>query len=470
MSVSSSNPASNSRSLGQWLTTLWLFLRSPLNVAAGLLGLALSLSLAALIPQRPATFTTPAEETIWVSVLPEFFRNNYRFFNETNLFQVYDTFWFWIPAGFLVLVCLVNLADYGPALWERFQLGRTSPKFETVPAVHPLITRTERTVRLSAPRSASESAPSDEAFAHLKATLQAEQYQLHESSATTLVAVRSNWAWLGPGLFLAGVLCLMVGLTSQFVFGQSDSVVLSSLSTANNRPSQQNTIGGESLSLQNFIPQQGLGGQMVGGRAEISFNESETEAESRSLSLHRPHFRGGWWLIPRRVQYEARLNLGAERLNLNFVNPNQAISFSYPAENLTFEIRYLPTEQGGDYRLNLLAEAGNPPAEITQTGDRFRIESLNLSGQVQLIERVQVVGYRVPGLIFLLVGASLIAVGLGSVLLAPPSLIWVQATSIGRGSKIETRAEHLRHSLRPALKESTLALPEETLPPSAKAQ
>lgn len=410
---------------------LWLALRSPEMLAGSMLAVAAVVALGAIIPQQPANFSTPADFVVWLSDLPQFYRQAFQFFNLSGLFTIYHTAWFWLPAAWLVLVCLIALADYAPATLIRLKKPGADFFPELYP--HPLSYQRRVTLRLTAPQNAAEStvADSDATLAELQQNLSRAGFAVARPGEPGVAAARHRWRWLAPVLLPAGCLLLIAGVIAQTVGGQTETVLLSAQSP---RPV---AFIGAAIRLASFTPFTSSGGNLLGGQLALA-----TAGDKPVLArLHQPGRLNGWWLIPTKLQPAVEISFGdqaeAEKMAMVIPDIAQPIHFAYPDKNLLFELRYQVAPP--HYRLALTNAPGR--RLVLQKDGGFSVPGAGLTGRILIEDKVLLKAYKIPGLAFFLLGGlSLLA---GSVMLfsTAPALVTLRAITKGRGSKIEALIE-----------------------------
>lgn len=412
-------------------TSLWLALRSPEMLAGSILALAAVTALGAIIPQQPVHFSTPADFVVWLSDPPQFYRQAFQFFNLSGLFTIYHTVWFWLPAAWLVLVSLIALADYVPATLSRLKKPGADFFPELVP--HPLSHQRRITLRLSAPQSAAEStvADSDATLAQLQQNLSGAGFAVARRGEQDVIAARRQWRWLAPILLPAGFLLLVAGIVTQTIWGRTETVLLSA---KNPRPV---AFIGATMRLASFTPFTTSTGNVLGGKLTLS----TTGDDSISARLHQPGRLNGWWLIPTRLQPLAEISFGdpteAEKMTMALADIAQPIYFAYPDKNLLFELRYQVTPP--HYRLALTSPPGRQP--LTQADGRFSAPGAGLNGQILIEDRILLKAYKIPGLLFFLLGAISLLAGSVMLFLTAPAIVTLRTITKGRGSKIEALIE-----------------------------
>lgn len=411
--------------------SLWLTLRSPEMLAGSLFALAVAVALGAIIPQQPVHFSTPADFVVWLSDLPQFYRQAFQFFNLSGLFTVYRTVWFWLPAAGLVLVSLIVLADYVPATLVRLK----KPGADFFPELHPHPLSHQRrvTLRLIAPQNAAESTVADSGatLAQLQQNLGRAGFTVAHRGEQDVVAARHRWRWLAPVLLPAGILLLMAGVVAQTIWGQAETVLLSAQSA---RPI--NFIGAP-IRLVSFTPITAFTGNLLGGELALA-----TAAGDPVLArLHQPARLNGWWLIPTKLQPMAQISFAdqaeAEKMAMAIPDIARPIYFAYPDKNLLFELRYQVTPP--HYRLVLTGAPGRQP--VTRVDGSFSVPGAGLTGRILIEDKILLKAYKIPGLLFFLAGGlSLLAVSV-MLFLPAPAIVTLRIITKGRGSKIESLIE-----------------------------
>ena len=421
------------------LAYFWSLLRMPESLTIALLTLALVLGLAFMIPQQPATVTSANEFTLWVAGLPKFYQEASEGFNRLGLFRILRTPWFWLPAAGLVLICLIALADYAPLVWPRFWARRPE---RATPQPHPFHRQLGRAIRAPSPTSAAESAASGLPLARLRANLAQAGYQVDPIDGKQgLVAAYAPRRWGGPAFVLGGLLLIAFGLVAQAWWGERQTVRLAvgseTVMMAANQP----------LRLKAFRPTLDEFNQIRGGKITLEAGQTKT----LSWQLHRPSYLRGWWVIPVEIQPSAQIKLtqnqnSNETTRLTFADPLKPVEFLSPEQNLLFALRYLPGPDRPDYQLTLIGGPENlaelPP--LLRAGANFSVPDFNLTGQVWLSEALLLQAYYLPTLGVVMAGLLLTGLGLVSLTLPPPRLIWLHIVTKGRGSRIEVVAEFLR--------------------------
>lgn len=417
------------------ITSIWLFLRSPgiFGAVVGLTFLAALLSI--IIPQRPATVgDSPNNFIIWVSSLPPFFRQNIQFFETTGLFNIYQTVWFWLPAALLTLVCLIILADsIGPT---RQRLKPATPEQLLVP--HPLSRYRAQTIRLNAPQDAAQGTSAAAPLTEMKGALQANGYRISAATETQVIATRNPGRWSGPVWLATGLLLLLSGAMLQSVGGQSSGVMLSAKNSA---PAM---LAGQPVRLEAFLPQGDRAGNLTGGEVMLAFGK-ETPIQQM---LYRPFYRQGWWILPARLQPQARvifaLKQDAEEIDLVFQSPNKPVQFKHTTQDLIFTLFYKVEDGKSDYRLTVVNSKPGAPILVAKNNTKFAIADLDLNGNIFVEDRVLVRAAKLPGLPFFLLGIAMLLTGLILMLLPKPALIRLDVVTKGRGSRINITTEGMR--------------------------
>ncbi len=421
------------------LAYFWSLLRTPETLTIALLVLAVILSIAFIIPQQPNTVTSNNEFTLWVAGLPRFYQESVELFRVLGLFRIVDTVWFWLPVAGLVLICLVTLADYLPLVWTR--LWPKWPDLITLQP-HPFNRQRRQTIRVPSPSNTSESAASSTPLTHLRANLEKEGYHVHlTDDAAQLRAVYAPRRWIGPALVLLGLLFLALGLLIQALWGdrQTLNVIVG--------PASADVVANQPIHIKRFTPTLDEFKQIIGGELTLDLGQTDT----LTWQLHHPYWVQGWWIIPGDIQITAQIvsqqNQGPnETIDLTFSDPMTPIEFSSPEQDLLFELRYLPDPNRPDYELNLIgvSESLPEPPQILRDGPDFSVLEFDLSGKISTNEVLLLQAYRLPGMGVIGGGLLMIAVGLVILTLPPPSIVWLQMITRGRGSRIEVAAELLK--------------------------
>lgn len=421
------------------LAYFWSLLRTPETLTIALLVLAVILSIAFIIPQQPNTVTSNNEFTLWVASLPRFYQESVEFFRVLGLFRIVDTVWFWFPIAGLVLICLITLADYLPLVWTRLR-----PKWPDLITLqpYPFNRQWRQTIRVPSPSNTNESAASSTPLARLRANLENEGYRVRLTDDTSqLRAVYASHRWIGPALVLLGLLFLSLGLLIQSLWGnrQTLNVVIGSESAA--------VVANQPIQIKRFTPTLDEFKQIIGGELTLDLGQTDT----LTWQLHRPYRVQGWWIIPGDIQIIAQITLQQnqdpnETVDLTFSEPTTPAEFSSPEQDLLFALRYLPGPNRPDYELKLIgvSESVPEPPQILQDGPAFSVPEFNLKGKISINEVLLLQAYQLPSVGVTGSGLLMIAVGLVILTLSPPSIVWLQMITRGRGSRIEVTAELLR--------------------------
>lgn len=420
------------------LAYFWSILRAPETFVFSLILMAGALALAGLIPQQPVSVAGD-DYAQWVETIPNPYRQLATPLNAAGLFRIYATFWFWVPAAFLVLVCLIALADYAP-LVGRYIIGRSSPSPPAQP--HPFYEQTSTTHSIPSPSDAGKSAASSTPLLHAQRTLSDANYRTYPDEAgQVLTATRHHRRWAGPIALAAGLILTVTGLIVQTLWGAGQGAELSI------RPGGSAFLASQPVRVRAFNPRRDAFNQLAGGTVVLDIGD-QTNLPWR---LHRPYRLGGWWFVPAGIRPSAEITLAQtgsppETIAPHFPAARKPAYFSSPAEGLLFKLTYVPTAAGPDYRLTLIespdSSAGG--AEVVREGAQFFAPAYNMNGAVTIDERLQLRAYRLPGLGFVLAGLATLLFGLIWLALEPPATMWLALITRGRGSRIEVETLSLR--------------------------
>ena len=249
--------------------------------------------------------------------------------------------------------------------------------------------------------------------------------------------------WGGPTLVSLGILMMLIGLTLQSLSGRSARI------DAAITPANTTLLVNQKIQIQNFIPHLDQFNQIMGG--EITVNVNDTKPAT--WRLYRPYRVADWWIIPGGIHPVAQIKLTqnqrpAETIEQVFPNATEPVYFIYSEQALVFELRYLATANGPGYQLKLAAASEKAPIipEIVQNDTSFSIPDFDLSGQITIHEKLRLQAYQFStlGVSMILGGLLLASMGLITLTLAPPNILWLKVITKGRGSRIEVEAEILR--------------------------
>ena len=442
MTTSQNSRAGSTRQLLS-LDYFWSLVRTPETFSLALLTLALVLGLALLMPQySPQTSTgqTGGSEVSdeWIATLPGIYQSLASLLNPIALFQIFDSLWFWLPVGLIILVSLVVLADYGPFIWQRSKPGLLA---QVAPRFHPFHRHLTQTVRAPAPTDTGKSAAAADPLAQLQANLEQAGYQ-HRSTEgdDALVMLRDKYRWGGPALIMLAAVLILSGLFFQATLGQRQAFELGL------KRQDIARLGDQVVQAVSFIPVYDRFEQVIGGEVRANVGTGEPVV----WQLHHPHGLDNWWVIPAGIRPIVRINLSRNGGPISPIEPafpgiNQPAYFIDQENKLRFALRYRPSPGGPNYKLWLI-EPEAEAMEIKPRGTQFSLPSYHLTGEILIDEVLQL---RVYQLSWLGVGLGVLGVGAGIaglvlLSLSSPIVIWARLLTKGRGSRVSVTAELLR--------------------------
>jgi hypothetical protein len=407
----------------------WYGLRSPRATGILLLILGLVASLSLVIPQQANPVTTAAARQAWVSNLPAAMQSWGELFYSLGFARLFDSLWFWLPLGLLLLNSLIALADYGAAAWPRLQA-----RIPSLNRQHPLARRAEQSTRL--PESP------DTFLDELRTSLAAQGFYLYpplEAEPRLIGAAQRRWAWLGPAIFYAGLLAGISGLVISHFFLQSDTLTLWPL-----EPKSSSLFEGQ-FELKEVDP-----GQRIG---QVEFTVEGVESSTLTWRLYLPTFFKNTLFWPRAMEpiltVEARDETGtllrlipsqenlfpAERLHLPLAKADAPVYFLIPAAGLAFQI--VPDPDNLELFEVKVRHGSEPvPAEEikVQTGKSFNVEGLTVI--MSLNSNLLVLGYRDPALPLYGLALGFILVAGVFIFIQPPLQMWIIPEVKGRGGQL----------------------------------
>lgn len=410
-------------------TSIWYGLRSLRTTGILLLILGVVTGLSLVIPQQANPVTTNATRQAWVSNLPAAMQSWGELFYSLGFARLFDSLWFWLPLGLLLLNSLVALADYGAAAWPRLQA--CMPRLNRQ---HPLARRAEQSTRL--PESP------DTFLDELRASLTAQGFYLYpplEAEPRLIGAARRRWAWLGPAIFYTGLVAGISGLVVSHFFLQSDILTLWPL-----EPKSSSLFEGQ-FELKEVDP-----GQRIG---QVDFTAEGVEPSTLTWRLYLPTFFKNTLFWPRAMEpiltIEARDETGAllrlipsqenlfpaERLHLPLAKADAPVYFLIPAGGLAFQI--VPDPNNPElFEVKVRHGSESTPAEEikVQAGKSFTIEGLTVI--MSLNSNLLVLGYRDPALPLYGLALGFILVAGVFIFIQPPLQVWIIPEVKGRGGQL----------------------------------
>lgn len=433
------------------LTSLWAFHRSPTTFVIALLIVAIVVTLSLIIPQEPNNFPSPGDFVIWYSNLSPSHQQLYQASNIFGLTKIYQNFWLWLPLAWLSLICLIIIGDYA---WPtKHRLGKQKKKkLKAWP--HPLSYHQKETIRLEAPADSSESVDTDETIVMLERHLLQQGYQIHPSkSPSKILATRFSWRWSGPLLVISGIFLSIVAISIQFIWGQTEEVLIFSQRNTNT------TFINQPIRLKTFSPTANNTGNLSGGLIQIDIGNEQNIL----WQLYRPYRFQDWWIITAKVQPLATVTFRQTQITNNktdlaFNNATDPVYFVYAPKSLRFELHYLVKQNTPDYRLTLLTPITNTISNTTviQKDKNFLIPALDLEGEVSIEDRLLLRAYKIPAMFLFVLAGLLFLGGIIQSGQTPPSIIYLSTHSKGRGSHLKIVLETLGPS--PLLKETLAQL------------
>lgn len=382
-----------------------------------------------IIPQQTDLITSNVARQAWVITLPTSMQAWGELLYSLGFAHLFDSLWFWLPLGLLLLNCLIALADYGTAAWPRLQT-----RMPGLERQHPLARRTEQSTRL--PESP------DTFLAELRTSLANRGFYLYpplEAEPRLIGAVQHRWAWLGPAIFYAGLLAGISGLVVSHFFLQRDILTLWPL-----EPQSSSLFEGQ-FELKE--------GDSIQKSSQVDYTVEGTEPTTLSERLYLPIFFKNTFLWPQAMEpiltIEARDKTGAllrlipsqenlfpaERLHLSLAKSNAPVYFLIPTVGLAFQIS--PDATNPElFEVKVRHGAEPTPAEeiSIQEGEPFDVEGLKVT--MSLNSNLTLVGYRDPAL-------PLYGIALGCILAAgflifiqAPLQVWFVPEVKGRGGQL----------------------------------
>ena len=429
MAVTAKESPQSSTRWQRWVASAWVTLRSPKLTGLLLAVIAVVVLVGLLLPQA----TPPADASFWIGSLPQVVQLWGEPLYLLGFARIFQSIWFWLPVGLLLLNSLVALADYTPGSWRRLKQRVPSLAWQ-----HPLARRNEQIVRL--PKSP------DIYLISLQTSL-AEQgfylYQVPESEGRLVGAARRRWAWLGLVATYAGLGLLVAALLVSHYFLQLDRFTL--------WPQQP-------VTSRLFPGQFELAGFAKGqGAAQVLFSPGGSSTPTLLFNFYRyqPVLSNYVLLLPTGTEpvltIEARTESGellrlipiqedlspADRLNLPLTGRGEPLYFAIPAAKLAVQI--LPDLDSGRNSYQLQIRRGSdevPPDTLTvQAGQTFALDDLSVT--LTANRNLSLLAYRDPTLPLYLIGGLLILGGLATLLpfLAPWQL-WLVPEIKGLGGQL----------------------------------
>ncbi len=421
--------------LSRFLTSAWYTLRRPhttgwlLAIWLGVLGLGL------IIPQQAGLLPSDTAREAWIASLGLPAQPWGELLYALGLAHLFDSLWFWLPLGLLLLNSLIALADYGPGSWRRLQ-----PVMPSLGWQHPLARRAEQSSRLP-------EAP-DTFLDQLRAALTAQGFYLYpplETETKLLGAALRRWAWLGPLVFYVALLILIAAVSLSYKFLQLDSLTLRPL-----EPQTSRLFPGE-FELKQTFPAQHV--------SQVSYSSRENgEAFLLDWQLYLPTFFDNaliWpWSMDPVITVEARDESGArlrlipsqenlfpaERLHLSLAADNTPVYFLIPATGLAFQIVPHATDpQLFEVQVRRGSEATPAEKVEARAGQPFEVNGLAL--KLTRNSNVTVIVLRDPALLLYGLAGGLMGVAAIFTFWLPPVQVWFIPEVKGRGGQLYSVVE-----------------------------
>ncbi len=413
------------------ITGAWYNLRSPrlTLILLALLGGVLLVGL--LLPQPVSRVSTEAARSAWIAGLPPLVQLWGNLLFLLGFAQIFQSIWFWLPLGLLLLNSLLALADYAPGAWQRLRPPAPSLEWQ-----HPLAQRAEYSTRL--PETP------DEFLAELKNSLAQQGFFIYQplpADPRIVSATRHRYAWLGPALGYAGLVGLVLAVGVSHYSLQFEYVSL--------QPSQAiaSPLFKGTLSLSGVEPTE------QSGQISLTSAHDSSKVITSTWRLYQPVFFAGTIALPLAMKplltVEARGSDGlllrlipaqqnlapAERLSIALDPSNQPLYFSIPAQGLAFQLTQEPTSPGEILvRVRHTGELA-PSEEIRATvGQDFELDGLTItlipdSGLDMLV-------YWDLALPLYLISFCLISLGMVFFWWRRPVLVWFVSEVKGRGGQL----------------------------------
>ncbi len=436
--------------LSKFLTSAWYLLRSFKTTGWLLAILALVIGLSWLIPQHSGRLASDSARETWIANLSLPIQPWGELLYSLGLARLFDSLWFWLPLGLLLLNSLIALADYGPGSWARLHAVMPSLNWQ-----HPLARRAEQSSRLP-------EAP-DAFLDQLKAALTAQRFYLYlplETDARLVGAALHRWAWLGPSVFYVSLLCLVAAVSLSHAFLQLDTLTLRPL-----EPQTSPLFTGK-FELREASPTQQA--------SQVGYVTGENEPILLNWRLYLPAFFDNALIWPRAMEpvvtVEARDEAGAllrlipsqanlfpaERLNLSLTDANTAVYFLIPATGLAFQI--VP-DAANLQRFAVKVRSGSEAAPLeeieAQAGQPFEVSGLTL--KLTRNSTITVTVLRDPALFLYGLTLGLIIVAGIFTFWLPPVQLWFISEVKGRGGQFYSVVEQFgREAVQPAFLQQIL--------------
>ena len=414
------------------LTQVWHILCS-LRLLVSLLAVLVSVVLLRLlIPQQLEQIPGINPETSWAISLPFWLRPLSGALFELGFANIFQSVWFWVPAGLLLLHSLVALAAYGWPSWRR--LREPKPLIEWQ---HPLALRLEQSTRL--PDTPDEFL--EACRQRLRQVGFATYLNDDEDEQRLIGGTRHRWSWLGVIAWYAGIILILVaGLISHFQL-EWDRQILSSLNPT------------PTTLLDKLVSLQGI--DSGSNRFWMTYTPLAADQSPQTLTLRRywPTFFGGMlvWpadsrsLVTIQVKDTSGRRLGltspqgeqlvTEQLMVPIDGTDSSILFSIPETGLAFSLS--PSGAASD-RYNVQVLRGEEATQVEDTdilaGESLSVENLSLS--LTLNYELDVVARRDPALPLYPIGLLISVIGALLAFLRPPVQVWLIPEIKGRGGQI----------------------------------
>lgn len=426
--MTSSSPATISP-VNRTISRLWQILQSPKLFGALVAILLIDGILALVIPQQPATVNTPGAFVVWVSNLPPLFRQGYEYLNQLELFTIFRSLWFWLPASLVTWMSLLELAEVIPAALKRLRWPH--PATSTMPP-HPHSVAHQKTIRLTAPKGSGEATATAPALETLANTLRKTGFKVAKIDETTLLATRHPWGWARLIAPMLGVVLLIAGIALQTIFGDTAQMLL----TEHSAPAM---FIGHTFSVAEFQPHSDANQRLAGGTIHLQLDDGTPQ----TWSLNRWQRVDNWWLLPPKLRPTAKITFNSkntsETLTRTFDAVDTPLTFTYAPQKQTLELRY--TADG--YQLATQNTDTGKMEIAIRNGETFSLPQLGVSGTVSITNRFLLQAYRLPGLIPMVLGVLLLLLGGIQFLRPAPVTVQLSAVVKGRGSRIDATIETL---------------------------
>lgn len=397
-----------------------------------ILGIVASLSL--FVPQQTDLAASPTARQAWIVTLPASIQPWGELLYSLGFAHLFDSLWFWLPLGLLLLNCLIALADYSAAAWPRVQA-----RMPGLDRPYPLARRTEQSTRLT---------ESPDAFLDdLRVSLTGQGFYLYpplEAEPRLIGAVQHRWAWLGPAILYAGLLAGISGLVVSHFFLQRDTLTLWPL-----EPGSSSLFQGR-FELKEVNP--------IQKSSRVEYRAEGGEPTPLTGRLYLPIFFKNTILLPRAMEpiltVEARDQTGtllrlipsqenlfpAEQLHLPLTQADTPVYFLIPTAGLAFQI--VPDAANPDFfevKVRRGAEP-TPTEEIkVQAGKSFDVEGVTIT--MSLNSNLTISGYRDPGLLLYGIALGCILTAGFFIFIQPPLQVWFIPEVKGRGGQLYSVVE-----------------------------